>query len=361
MTKKERVLAAIKRKKIDRIPIDYNFENDETFLFFAGKFGMQPEEFFEYLDIDIKRLYIMDDIQMFLTNEELMEFSLSNGFAVREKNDEKIVIDRWGIGWHTSSNGQRPVFNPIKKAEDIFSYQVPSLEKQGLFYHVDKYFKEFFNKGYAVFIAQYYGLFEKAWLIRGYENFFLDYFDKKEYIEVLLDKITNYKIELAKKIIKYDVLFGHSCDDLGTQRGPIMSLELWRELFKPRIKKIWDIYKKRGLPIVHHSCGDCRLYLDDMIEIGLDVIHPVQSNAMNLPELKRRYGSRLSFYGGIDCQNILANGTPNEVKKNVYDVVKILGKGGGLILAAINIMRNTPIENFKALVESINKYKYFVN
>ena len=94
-----------------------------------------------------------------------------------------------------------------------------------------------------------------------------------------------------------------------------------------------------------------------MIEIGLKVLNPVQSSAMPLDELKRNYGDNLVFYGGIDCQEILTSGTPDDVRENVHNTVSILGKNGGLILSPINIMNNVPVENLKALIESINDYR----
>ena len=99
------------------------------------------------------------------------------------------------------------------------------------------------------------------------------------------------------------------------------------------------------------------LYLDDMIEIGLDVLNSVQASAMPLDDLKRNYGDKLTFYGGVDCQEILAAGTPDNVRKNVHDTVSILGKNGGLILSPINVMDNVPLENLKALIDSINEYR----
>ena len=136
-----------------------------------------------------------------------------------------------------------------------------------------------------------------------------------------------------------------------------MSLEMWREFYKPRLEKIWKVYKDAGLSVVHHSCGDCSLFLDDMIEIGLDGLHPVQSAAMDIEALGKRYGNNLVFYGGIDCQQTLSFGTPDEVRANVKYVVDCLGRHGNMVLAPINIMRNTSFENFEALVQAVREFR----
>lgn len=357
MTSKERVKTTLNHQIADQLPVDYMFEDYRTLNNLAAHFGMSNEAFLDYLGCDIVFFNVMDEIQKFIYDPFLMDYTFKNGFARKDEKDPGIAYDRWGIGWRMDHDGERPVSRVLKEASEIPSYRVPDPIKDGQFFDIENNIKKFNDKGYAVAVGQYYGLFEKAWLIRGYEDFLYDCYDNRDLIEILLDKILDYRIEISKKIVTYDIAFGHSGDDYGTQRGPIMSLELWRTLFKPRLAKIWEIYKKAGFAVVHHSCGDCSIYLDDMIEIGLDAIHPVQSASMDIEELGKRFGNNLVFYGGIDCQQVLDKGTPDDVRKNVEYVVRNLAKHSNMILAPINVMRNVPIVNFEALVESINKFK----
>ena len=360
MTSKERVVKTLNREPVDCLPVDYLFADNKTLHKFSESFGMSVDNFLDYLGVDIRNLYAMDDIQLFISNSELMEFAFKNGFARRDEKDKEVAYDRWGVGWHMNSDGQRPVSRVMENVEEIPDYQAPDPIKDGQFYDAERNIRKHNDKGYAVGIVQYYGIYERGWLIRGFEDFIIDCYENREYVEILLDKIMNYKIQIAEEIVKYGVAFGHFGDDYGIQSGPLIPLDMWRELFKPRLAKIWDVYKRNNLPVVHHSCGDCMIYLDDMIEIGLNAIHPVQATAMDINELSRRYGSRLVFYGGIDCRDILTTGTPEDIRKNVEQTVSVLGKNKGLILAPINIMRNVPLDNFKALVESVNKYKFYI-
>ena len=241
--------------------------------------------------------------------------------------------------------------------KDILNFEMPDPDEEGQFCFVEKNITKFKKNGYAVIIPQSYLLFEKAWLLIGFENFLIQCYENRGLISILLDKITEYNIKLARKIVEYEVTCSYMGDDFGMQKGPIISLKLWRDLFKPRMKKVWDIYRAKDIPIMHHTCGDCRIFLNDMIEIGLDVLNPVQANAMPIDELKRDFGDKLTFWGGIDCQEILTKGTPDDVKENVHKTVSVLGKNGGLILSPVNVMNNVPVENVRALIESVNEYR----
>lgn len=358
MTKRERVVTTLRHGKADMLPVEFSFEDYRTTQIFADHYGMTSEELLEKVGCDIIFLNVMDEVQKFLYDPDLMDFVLSHGFAKRDPVDPNVVYDRWGIGWRTDDDGERPHENiVIPDIEKVSEYHAPDPDVPGQFYEIEKSLDYYNKKGYAVGIGQYYGMFEKCWLMLGYENGLIAHYEYPDELEELLDKIMNYRIELAKILVKYDIAFGHSGDDYGTQRGPVMSLEMWRHFYKPRLAKIWKVYKDAGLPVVHHSCGDCSLFLDDMIEIGLDAIHPVQSTAMDVDALGKRYGDKLVFYGAIDCQTTLAHGTPEDVTNNVKYVVEKLGKKGNMILAPINIMRDTSFENFDALVKAVDKYR----
>ena len=356
MTNEERILRTIRRQPVDRIPIFFGFSDAKTEKLFAEKLSMDLDTLRKLVDSDLKRCFLMDDLQMHLGDAQLVEYALEKGFA-EKRVEHNILYDRWGVGWALDSVGQRPMNPPISNKENILNFVTPEIEKEGQFYLVEKNFKKYKENGYAVIIPQFYAIFEKAWTLMGYENFLIQCYENRALIETFLDKLTDYRVKMAEKIVEYEITCGHTGDDYGTQRGPAMSLNLWRELFKPRLKRIWEVYKKKNIPVIHHSCGDCRIYLDDMIEIGLDVLNPVQASAMPLDELKRNYGDKLTFFGGVDCQEILTAGTPDDVRKNVHDTVSILGKNGGLILSPTNVMDNVPMENLKALIYSINEYR----
>jgi uroporphyrinogen decarboxylase len=116
---------------------------------------------------------------------------------------------------------------------------------------------------------------------------------------------------------------------------------------------VWNVYKDAGLPVIHHSCGNVMGLIPDMIEMGLDMLEPIQP-VMDLKRLKREFGRHLSFWGGIDTQRILPYGTPEEVRRHTTEVIETLGQGGGLLIApSQEIMPDVPLRNIVALMETV--------
>jgi len=357
MNSRERFLAALTGKPLDMLPVDIHFADDVAQQCFCQRYGMEPEEFYTWLGNDVRHTYVMDEIELFLQNKELMNFAFAHGYAFPNPRDSGLCFDQWGIGWSMVSDGQLPVSSPLDDWDGLEKIKAPAPDSHYQFYMFDKCIEEYQRKELAVDVAQYFGPFEKSYLIRGFEDFLVDMYFEQEKVEELLDIITDYRVKMAHQIVARGVTYGHSGDDFGTQSGPIMSLDIWQKLFRPRLERIWKVYRDAGLPIVHHSCGDCQQFLDDMLDIGLSAIHPVQATAMDIHELSSRYGDRLVFYGGFDTSDTLTNGTPEAVRANVKETIETLGKYGRMICAPINIMRNVPQENFAALIEAIGEYR----
>ncbi len=201
-------------------------------------------------------------------------------------------------------------------------------------------------------------LFETAWYLTGLEKFLMDLLMEAEYISPLLDKIQFIHTQYGKKMIEMgaDVLW---CgDDFGTQNSLIMDEETFRKVFKPRIKKMFEDFRKVNpdIKLAWHSCGAVKPLIPDFIEIGLDILNPIQPLAaeMEPQKLKNEFGKDLIFFGGICVQDLLPNGNPASVKAEVIRRVEILGKNGGYIIApAHNIQDDTPIENILALFDAV--------
>jgi uroporphyrinogen-III decarboxylase len=137
----------------------------------------------------------------------------------------------------------------------------------------------------------------------------------------------------------------------------MLSPHQWRDVFKPRMHYFFNTLKKLNpnIKIAYHSCGSIRPVIPDLIEIGLDILNPIQPLAkdMDAGSLKKEFGKYLSFYGGIDIQQLLPKGTPEEIKKVIREKKAIIGEQGGYILApAHNIQPDTPLENVLAFFEA---------
>ena len=289
--------------------------------------------------------------------------------------EKGVVYDHCGIGIAMYSDGVFPCYHPLQAGEEkhvqtfmpddlnkdfllsadedaIKKYEPPDPLKEGNFNFVENDVEEY-SGDFLVVTSGYGGIYERAYFLLGYEEFMTNLALKPALIESLLDKITDYKIEVAKKVIEAGCRVGHNGDDLGTQFGTMFSKEKFQKILKPRIARLWKVYKDAGLPVMFHSCGNVTEFIPDLIEIGLDVLEPVQP-VMDLEHLKREFGKDITFWGGIDTQQILPYGTPDEVKKLASDTINILGKGGGYIIAtAQEVMKDVPLENVKALVETI--------
>lgn len=364
MNSKERVRAVLTGQPVDRLPVEFHFADAEILEYFAGRYEMDSDDFLEYLENDIRYAYVMDELGCYMQDKHLLDYAIKNGFARQSQSHPQHVYDKWGVGWDSSATGQRPIYEPLSMWDDperwtnLHEIKQPQAAAAGQFYDYERHEKDYQRHQYAVVILQYYGPLERCELLRGFNNFMCDMMEDKPHAEELLDMVADYRVELAELICQRDVAFGHGGDDYGTQSGPLLSLDLWRELIKPRLARIWAVYKEHGLPIVHHSCGNCEQFIDEMIDIGLDAIHPVQAETMDIDKLVKRYGDRVVYYGGFKTQSILTNGTPDDVKQNVKDTINTLGRSGRMFAAPINIMQNVPIKNFQALVESIHKYRY---
>ncbi len=194
-------------------------------------------------------------------------------------------------------------------------------------------------------------LFEPAWYLRGMENFLIDLMDNKKFADRLLDTLLEYQIHFFKRFLEeigdyiQVMMFG---DDLGTQNSLLLSPKLFREMIKPRYLKLFSFIKQcTKAKLFLHSCGAIEPLIPDLIEAGIDILHPVQPAARGMDHqiLKARYGELLCFWGGVDIQKALI-GTIRDVQKEVNTRIRILGSGGGYVLApAHNIQPDTPPEN----------------
>ena len=202
--------------------------------------------------------------------------------------------------------------------------------------------------------------------IRDPEEWYVAHLLYPEYIKGIFElqaeiAIKNYELCWQALGDKIDVVFV-SGTDFGTQRGLYISLEMYREFYKPFHKKINDwIHQHTTWKTFYHSCGSVVDLLDDFVEVGVDILNPVQCSAagMDPKYLKDKYGDKIVFWGGgIDTQKTLPFGTPDEVRKEVKERIEIFGKNGGFVFNTIhNIQRGTPVENLVALFEAVNEYR----
>ncbi len=335
--KKNKILKSIKMIKQDCFPtqIDATPEMLEKIMTFLNT---DKSHLDERLDNHIKYVFLDD--------------------KVRSDNKNGIQYDVWGVGWDlVQTEGFHIRHHPLLDCEDLKKFKFPEPD-DSLFYSINRLDEKLRDK-YFILFDQGFTLFERLWLLRGFENTLSDLYFRKSEMDYLLDGITEYHIEIADRIIRLGRVDGaYTGDDFGTQRGMLISPDMWKKFFKKRYKRLWEKYKSYNLPVFHHSCGNIMDIIPDLIEIGLNVLTPIQPEAMNISELSGRFGRHLSFLGGISTQTTLPYGSPDQVKKAIIESINILGQYDGYIISPAHEMTSDcPEKNFLALHKTLNDYK----
>jgi len=378
LTKEDRVLRTIRRQDIDYLPSNIVFADRAREIEIARAFGLSTvEELNDYLDNHLRLSLMLQDKPIFYRDfKEEIDKLHAMGFCNPDP-ENNIVYDNWGMGIRTGvgsffigfhplqqkATGKNLKFMPDESFRDIIfetdftkavrKYRVPDINKPGNFSEWEEDLRNYSGK-YLVWPSGYNGIYERTYLLTGWEEFMINISLKPASIEELLDKVTEYKVEAAKNIVRLGFKIAHAGDDLGTQSGGFFSDRMFKKFILPRLKRQWDIFNSADIPIILHSCGNIINYIPDLINIGLKILEPVQP-VMDLKYLKKEFGRDIVFFGGIDTQK-LPYLDPEGVKELARDTIRTLGHKGGLIISTSQeIMNDVPIENIKALVETIKQ------
>ena len=341
MNSKERVLRIIEHKEADRVPMELRIipgMRNKLLKYFNYN---EWEDVLIRLNIDIRLVYCY-------WTDVLPKDSLSRG----------IFIDDWGI----KREGLMPIEHPMKNInsiEEIERYQFPDPKKNDYSSFL-KYCENSSNFAMVGLIGSAFFFISQS--LMGMDNLLIKMIERPKVISYLFEKITNYYLEVQKTIYQkagklIDIaLFG---DDYGTQDSLMVSKEMWRLFIKPNLEKMFKQAKEYGYKVMFHSCGAISEIIPDLIEIGVDILEPIQPKAkgMDIIELNKKYGDKITFQGNVDTQETLPYGSKEDVKKEVIDLITNVAPGGGLIIASSqDILEDTPIENVITLYDTVIKY-----
>lgn len=290
------------------------------------------------------------------------------GWASCYYQDDKPYTDEWGIGWrpvrYSTSFGDgfytKIKGHPLADDKAISSYKPPDPTRPQLYEQPGRTIEQF-KDDYYIVGSTVCTIFEIAWALRGLERLMMDFLTDPDLANAILDIPFNYHLTAAKKLVEMGVDMIWTGDDVGTQKGMMLSPDLWRKILKPKMAQFFAELKaiNPSIKLAYHSDGDIRPIIGDLIEIGLDVLNPIQPACMNPAELKQSYGDKLCFWGSIDEQHTLPFGSPDDVKNEVINRLNTIGKSGGLILGPTHhIQLDTPMDNFWAMVDTVTQTAY---
>ncbi len=277
--------------------------------------------------------------------------------------EEGRLIDEFGFVYKRVGLYNEIIKRPladVETVEEVDKFQIPDPLAPGRWDLAEKQIERY-KQHFAIIGDIEATIFELSWNLVGMEKFFMDLVMGKPYVFALLDKVLEYQLSCGKKMVGLGADMIWAGDDFGTQKGMMISPELWRRVFKPRMKYIIEELKKQNpeVKIAYHSCGSIRPIISDLIEVGVDVLNPIQPQArdMNLRELKKECGDELVFFGGVDEQRVLPFGNTKEVRGEVKLRIAQAGREGGFIIApSHNIQPDTPLKNIYAYFEAIKEY-----
>jgi uroporphyrinogen-III decarboxylase len=247
------------------------------------------------------------------------------------------------------------VKRPLADDSAIESYQPPDPNRPELYDDAQRVIAEFKDEYWIVGVTVT-TIWETAWALRGYERMLMDLMLQPDLANRILDIPYQYHLTAAKKLVEMGVDMIWIGDDVGTQNAMLMAPDLWRKILKPKVAEFIHTLKaiNPNIKVAYHSDGYIHPIIPDLIEIGLDVLNPVQPACMDPAKLKKDFGDKLCFWGTIDEQHTLPFGSPDDVRKEVAHRLDTIGKDGGLIIGPTHhVQLDTPLENFWAMVNAI--------
>jgi uroporphyrinogen decarboxylase len=379
MTPRERVLAAINHEEPDRVPIIIGVSN-------ATGIKMKPYQGIKKLagiDAPDNYIYQWPELGSAEIDEATMQRLHSDVRGVRDlppaatlernrtRDPHSPCIDSWGSGQSEIRPGEWfPGIHPMPEATtiaDIENYPGwPDMSDPTRIAHVQATAQRLAEQNKYAIMATPWLLFplERAFAMQGMDVFLLNMALYPDFAEALLRKIA----ELCKALMEpFLAALGDNVDiikigdDIGTQDSLLMSPKMYRNILKPiHADYIQFIKERTNAKLFFHTDGDVFPLIDDFIEIGVDILNPIQTSAgkmSDLATLKKRFGKEIVLCGGIDTHRVLPTGTPDEVRQEVKRVIDLLGHGGGYMVASVHtIMNDVPPENVLAMVDAVEEF-----
>lgn len=331
MRPRERCLLALKGEKTDCLPTQISFT------------PLAAQQAASWLGVAVP------DLPLVLGNH-VLDILIDPRASV----EGRTSFDLWGVGWDSTINDGFAIdVHPLADWEALTDYRFPDPDDPRFYTEISEITVR--NAGeFAVFADIGFTLWERYYLLRGFEQAMEDLVAEPALVEDVLDNILAVWVGISRNLLALGIDVGYTGDDFGSQRGLLFSPEAWRRFFRPRYEKLWGMFAAAGVPVCHHSCGDVRAIIGEMAEIGLDILCPVQAQAMPLKELADRWGDRLAFWGGICTQKVLPFGSPRDVLAHIEYCKQTLGRRNRYLLGpSHDLTSDVSRDNFFAMLEGM--------
>ncbi len=329
MTPRERVLLAINHQQTDIVPYH---------IIYTSPIQKKLEEYYQTSKLD--------DV----IGNHIVKYRL-------RIPDVEVSPDHWRDGYNliwdrTVDKDIGVVTNYPLTKRDLSLVTFPNPKDERIYQGLPKFIEENPQRFRMASIG--FALFERAWSLRNMQELLIDMIEAPDFVHELFEAITQTQLAILDEALKYDldaILFG---DDWGQQNGLIFGIRLWRKFIKPYIARLYAKVKQAGKAVFIHSCGKVQELFPELIELGVDVFNPFQPEVMDVYEMKKQFGSKLCFYGGMSIQQVLPFGTPAQVKEEAKRLIREIGKDGGYIIAPSHAMPyDIPLDNILAFIEVV--------
>jgi uroporphyrinogen decarboxylase len=375
MTPRERVRAALAHQEPDRVPLDLGSTGN------TGITAIAYRRLLSHLGIEAE-VVVWDRMQQLAVPDEraLLRLGIDTrgiwpgGPDNRPDRDLEgdSYEDEWGVARSRPPGGyyydlvRSPLAGDVTMS-DVRSFPWPDPDDPGRVRGLrDKAIAIRERTPYALVVHASNGFITRSQYLRGFEDWFTDLLAQPDLVGYLMDHTLEFQIAATEAVLREVgdiadvVMFG---DDIGVQHGPMVSPQVYRKLVKPRQAKLFArVHELTSARLLYHTCGSVVQLIDDLIEIGVEVLNPVQVAAagMDTEELKRRFGDRIAFWGGVDTQRVMPMGTPDEVRAEARRRIRDLAPGGGYVVDTVhNVQADVPPENICALYEEAAHFGHY--
>lgn len=353
MTPRENLLKTLKRKGFQTVPADIVLCPSQVETF-EKRYGHQdyPSHFklpYRRIEVPLKA-----------------EYKNGRDLFKREELPANTEIDAWGVGRAKCADAcvhLTRMHSPLKgdvSVEEVREYLLPSIAP-GAKETLGGQVKNIHLQGLASMGGCTCTIWEIAWAIRSMEDLMVDMMTEDEKASIHLDKITELAVQRVRLLAEVGVDILRLGDDIGMQRTIMMSEELWRTWLKPRLARVIKAARdaKPDILIFYHSCGYIQPFLEELREVGVDILNPVQPECMDFNEVVDLTGEYFSYWGTIGTQTTLPHGTPKDVQETVWSRLKKCGERGGIVIGPTHVVEpEVPWENIEAMFEAVREFAF---